>query len=99
MANDKLIEKIKEIHAELEGKYGSPRIYQELQRKKISCSENRVARLMRKTGLRAKKKRLFRMKTKANAARPVTPNLFLLCVYNTKKISIEFITPRANRKG
>jgi len=43
MANDRLIEKIKEIHAEFEGKYGSPRIYQELRDKKIACSKNRVA--------------------------------------------------------
>ena len=57
MANDKITEKIKEILAEFEGKYGSPRIYQELQEKKIPCSENRVARLMQKIGLRAKHKR------------------------------------------
>ena len=75
MANDRLTEEIKEIHAEFEGKYGSPRIYQELQAKKISCSENRVARLMRKIGLRAKHKRPFRVTTKANPAHLVAPNL------------------------
>lgn len=75
MANEKLTEKIEEIHAEFEGKYGSPRIYQELQEKKIPCSENRVARLMRKIGLRAKHKRPFRVTTKANPAHPVAPNL------------------------
>jgi hypothetical protein len=30
MANDRLLEKIREIYTEFEGKYGSPRIYQEL---------------------------------------------------------------------
>ena len=75
MANDKLTEKIKEIHAEFEGKYGSPRIYQELKEKKLPCSENRVARLMRKIGLRAKHKRSFRVTTKANPEHPVAPNL------------------------
>ncbi|MCP4417301.1 MAG: transposase [Chloroflexi bacterium] len=66
MANGKLTEKIKEIHAEFEGKYGSPRICQELQARKFSCSENRVARLMRENGLQAKHKRPFRVTTKAN---------------------------------
>ena len=75
MANDKLTEKIKEIHAEFEGKYGSPRIYQELQARKFSCSENRVTRLMRENGLQAKHKRPFRVTTKANPAHPVAPNL------------------------
>ena len=75
MANDKLTEKIKEIYVEFEGKYGSPRIYQELQEKKIFCSENRVARLMRKIGLQAKHKPQFRVTTKANPAHPVAPNL------------------------
>jgi putative transposase len=75
MANDRLIEKIKDIHAEFEGKYGSPRIYQELQEKNISCSENRVARLMRKNGIQAKHKRCFRVTTKANPTHPVAPNL------------------------
>ena len=74
MANDKLTEKIKEIHAEFEGKYGSPRIYQELQTRKFSCGENRVARLMRENGLQAKHKRPFRVTTKANPAHPVAPN-------------------------
>jgi putative transposase len=75
MANDKLTEKIKEIHAEFEGKYGSPRIYQELQARKFSCSENRVARLMRENGIQAKHKRPFRVTTKANPAHLVAPNL------------------------
>jgi len=76
MANEKLVEQIKEIHAEFEGKYGSPRIHQELRKeKKIICSENRVARLMRKNGIQAKHKRRFRVTTKANPAHPVAPNL------------------------
>lgn len=75
MANNTLVEKIKEIHAEFEGKYGSPRIYRELRDKKIACSENRVARLMRENGIQAKHKRRFRVTTKANPAHPVAPNL------------------------
>ncbi len=75
MANDMLLEKIREIYTEFEGKYGSPRIYQELEEKKIPCSENRVARLMRENDIQARHKRRFRVTTKANPAHPVAPNL------------------------
>ena len=76
MANEKLVEQIEEIHAEFKGKYGSPRIHQELQEeRKIPCSKNRVARLMRKNGIQAVHKRRFRVTTKSNPTHPVTPNL------------------------
>jgi putative transposase len=88
MANNTLVEKIKEIHAEFEGKYGSPRIYQELRGKKIACSENRVARLMRENGIQAKHKRRFRVTTKANPAHPVAPNL----------LNREFTAEKPNQK-
>ena len=88
MANDRLIEEIKEIHAEFKGKYGSPRIYQELQARKIACSENRVARLMRENGIQAKHKRPFRVTTKANPAHPVAPNL----------LNREFAAEKPNQK-
>ncbi len=88
MANNILVEKIKEIHAEFEGKYGSPRIYQELRDRKIACSENRVARLMRENGIRAKHKRRFRVTTKANPAHPVAPNL----------LNREFTAEKPNQK-
>ncbi|MCP4403006.1 MAG: IS3 family transposase, partial [bacterium] len=76
MANEKLVEQIREIHAEFKGKYGSPRIHQELRdEKKIRCSENRVARLMRENGIQAVHKRRFRVTTKSNPAHPTEPNL------------------------
>ena len=88
MANNRLVEEIKEIHTEFKGKYGSPRIYQELQARKIACSENRVARLMRENGIRAKHKRRFRVTTKANPAHPVAPNL----------LNREFTAEKPNQK-
>jgi putative transposase len=76
MANEKLVEQIREIHAEFRGKYGSPRIHQELRdEKKILCSENRVARLMRENGIQAVHKRRFRVTTQSNPAHPMEPNL------------------------
>lgn len=43
--------------------YGSPRITRELQQGNVPCSENRVARLMKFCGLRAKQKRSFHPRT------------------------------------
>lgn len=55
--------------------YGSPRIMMELRREGERCSKNRVARLMREQGLRAKCKRRFRPRTTQSDSRlPVAAN-------------------------
>ncbi|HEY5741511.1 MAG TPA: IS3 family transposase [Terrimicrobiaceae bacterium] len=56
--------------------YGSPRMTRELRAVGIACSENRVARIMRSNGLRARPRRPFRPKTTQpdHAAHP-SPNL------------------------
>lgn len=51
-ANEELTGKIRSIHSESRLTYGSPRVYAELVSRGVSCSENRVARLMRAAGLR-----------------------------------------------
>ena len=45
--------------------YGSPRVYHELNSQGVACSENRVARLMRLRGLRAKQVRRYESTTNA----------------------------------
>lgn len=56
--------------------YGSPRIYQVLQERGISCSRRRVARLMRENGLQARRKRRKAPRTTiADDTHPVAPNL------------------------
>ncbi len=62
------------MYNESGGTYGSPRIYRTLERQGIPCSENRVARLMRANGLRAKQEKTYKATTKRNKADPVTPN-------------------------
>lgn len=47
-----LIREIRRIHEESRGRYGSPRIYLELQSRNRKCGRARVARLMRKAHLR-----------------------------------------------
>ena len=75
MANRKLYKKIKTAYNASHGTYGSPRIYHELEKQRVACSENRVARLMRLHGLRARQKKRYKVTTKRNKADPVAPNL------------------------
>jgi transposase InsO family protein len=75
MANRELYKKIEDVYHESHGTCGSPRIYQELRRQGVTCSENRVARLMRLRGLRAKQTRTYKTTTKRNQADPVAPNV------------------------
>jgi putative transposase len=75
MANRQLVEKIKVVHTESHETYGSPRIYRELKEDGLACSENRVARLMRRDGIRAKHTQRYKSTTKRNQARPVAPNV------------------------
>jgi len=75
MANQKLYQKIEIVYHECRGVYGSPRISQALKAQGVTCSENRVARLMRLRGLQAKQTRRFRTTTRRNKADPVAPNL------------------------
>jgi putative transposase len=75
-AEDKaLSEMIKEIHAESRAEYGSPKIHQELRRRGTRCGWKRVARLMRKDGLKAKTIRKFKATTNSNHSLSVAANL------------------------
>lgn len=62
-ANQKLLQHIQQAFAQSRQTYGSPRITHCLKRNHIPCSENRVARLMRRHHLQAKSKRPFRPRT------------------------------------
>ena len=74
-ANEKLLNKIEETYEDFQGIYGSPRITQELRDAGVECSENRVARLMRKNEIAAKTKRKFKVTTNSRHNLPVAPNL------------------------
>jgi transposase InsO family protein len=54
---------IADIHGQSRQTYGSPRVFQHLVRQGVRTSENRVARLMRRAGLKARTKRAFRPRT------------------------------------
>jgi transposase InsO family protein len=74
-ANRNLLEQIRCVHEESRLTYGSPRVTQQLLRNKVPCSENRVARLMRRHGLRARHKKPFRPRTtQSHHGEPLAPN-------------------------
>lgn len=75
MANRELLEKMKAVHAENHGVYGSPRMYRELKAQGVACSENCVARLMRKHDLQGQQLKAYKVTTRADATHPVAPNL------------------------
>lgn len=75
-ADGLLEQKICAIHAAHRGRYGAPRIREELRDGGERCARKRVARLMRRAGLRGVQKRAFRPKTtQSNHDGPVAPNL------------------------
>lgn len=88
MANRELYKKIEDVHNRNHGVYGSPRIYHELKKQGVACSENRVARLMRLRSLRAKQTKGYKTTTKRNKAHPVAPNL----------LKRDFVAERPNQK-
>ena len=65
---------IQVVRAEHERRYGSPRVYRELNALGYTCSLNFVAKLMRRAGVRAKTKRKFRCTTDSRHNLPVAPN-------------------------
>jgi len=72
---EKLTEKVTEIHAEVKGRYGSPRMHAELVDRGHDCCVNTVARVMREAGIAAKTKRKFRQTTDSNHPHPVAENI------------------------
>jgi transposase InsO family protein len=73
-ANAELSKEIERIYHEHKGRYGSPRITQQLRKQGVTCGENRVARLMRENELAARGKKAFRPRT-TTPGQGAAPNL------------------------
>jgi transposase InsO family protein len=72
----KLLSVIMDIHKGKRKVYGSPRIHEELQKRRIRCGRKRVERLMRENGIRAKQSKKFKpATTDSNHKLPVAPNV------------------------
>ncbi len=70
----RLLHQIRVIHRQSRRSYGSPGIHAELRVQGVRCGRNRVARLMREEGLRAKAPRRFRITTRSARGHTVAPN-------------------------
>ena len=69
-----LVAAIESIHAEVRGRYGSPRMAAELNARGHACAENTVAELMREAGIRAKRPRRSTRTTDSRHHLAVAPN-------------------------
>jgi transposase InsO family protein len=73
--NRLLTERIRAVHAESRQRYGSPRVSRQLRAEGYPCGKNRVAKLMKENGIRAKRRRRYKATTDSKHVYPVAPNL------------------------
>lgn len=69
-----LRERLRALHAESRGTYGSPRLHVSLQREGMRVGKSRVERALRSMGLQGRSRRRWRTTTRANPAHPVVGN-------------------------
>jgi transposase InsO family protein len=87
-ADCQLEAQIRQVHVASRRTYGRPRIHAELRGQGVGCSEKRVARVMRRAGIRACRPPRRRTTTASRHALPVAAN----------RINREFTAPAANTK-
>ena len=73
--NERLVREIKEIWRQSRGVYGYPRITAELRSRGFLHGKNRIARLMRENGIKARMKKRFRVTTKSDHGLPIAEDL------------------------
>src|SRR6201981_1029735 len=75
-ANRELVDDIKRVHRDTNGRYGSPRVHAELRSQGRGASRGRIERLMRHHGIRAIMARPRRVRTTDSRHDfPIAPNL------------------------
>ena len=72
--NRALEAKIRVFHAASHGIYGAPRIHQDLIEDGIPCGKTRLARIMRKAGIRSRTKKKYKATTNSRHNFPIAPN-------------------------
>lgn len=75
LSDAQLLTLVRSTFAEFDGAYGAPRIYRELRAKKHPVSKERIRRLMKQAGLKARHKRRYKVTTDSKHNLPVAPNL------------------------
>jgi putative transposase len=75
LADDKALhERLRALHAESRGTYGSPRLHAALRAQGLRIGKRRVERALRALGLQPCTRRRYRVTTYANPAHPAAPN-------------------------
>ncbi|WP_213233704.1 IS3 family transposase [Caballeronia sp. NK8] len=75
LSNEQLLALIRTIHAEVKGAYGSPRMTEEIRARGCPASKERVERLMRENGIRARHKKRYKVTTDSKHKLPAAENL------------------------
>jgi len=73
--NAQLLKAIKHSHEASDGTYGSPRVVRDIIDAGFACSENRIARLMKAVGIKARHKRRRAPGQLASPVHAIAPNL------------------------
>lgn len=75
ISDDALLAHIKAIHVQVKGEYGWPRMWKELLARGMRVGKERVRKLMKQHGIKARTKRKFKATTNSAHDLPVAPNL------------------------
>lgn len=75
VADERLRVHVRAAHRKSRGRYGAPRVREELKAQGIPVATKRVARLMREDGLVGRRRRKFVRTTGSDHAEPIAPNL------------------------
>jgi len=91
LANEQLLSRIEELHADSDGVMGAPRIWEDLRYEGMTCSKNRVARLMQRNNIKGipQKKR---WKKKGSGARPADISNHLERDFNAEHPNTKWVT-------
>ena len=74
-ANQRLLAEIRRVHGQARGVYGALKTWQQLCAQGIPCGKHRVARLRRRHGIEATRRRRFKITTHARKRQAMTPDL------------------------
>jgi putative transposase len=75
LSDDALLVHIKTVHAQSKGEYGCPRIWKALVIRGVRVGKERVRKLMKLHGIKARSKRKYKATTNSNHSLPIAPNL------------------------
>ena len=74
-ANQQLVGEIRRVHAAARGAYGALKTWRQLRAEGLGCGRHRVARLRRRYGMEATRRRRFKITTRSRQGQVVTPDL------------------------